>query len=237
MGIGVRVVQESPEVVSVEMSRPPDNSFTVEMCTALSELLAAPPPGAHVLRLRGEAGVFCRGRDRSTVGRQAAQATVDALTAVNRGLAETDLVTIAEVDGDAAGFGVGLACLCDVTVASERARFWFPEVAHGLAPALVLSWLPQVVGRRHAFWLTATGATLDAHSARDLGLVNLVCGPDRLPSLVDEVITGLLRHSGSVHAEIKRDLRDFDGLDSGAVAQMAMDRLLLSTVSQAEPEG
>lgn len=231
MALGVELRREHPEVLVLEMSRPPDNSFTADMCSALAEVLAAPPPGAHVLRIRGQGGVFCRGREPSADGREAAQAIVEAITAVTHGLAESDLVTVAEVDGDAAGFGVGLAALCDVTLASDRSRFWFPEVTHDLAPALVLSWLPRTVGRRQAFWLTSTGEVLDASSARELGLVNRVCSPERLRDEADSMVASLLRYRPSVHAEIKRDIRDFETLDPGAVASMATDRLLLSTVS------
>ncbi len=230
MGMGINVVQDGSEVVVVQLSRPPDNAFTLEMCAALTDVLSSPPKGAHLLRIRGEEGVFCRGREPAAGGPEAAQATVAGLTAVTRALGDSNLVTLAEVDGDAAGFGVGLAALCDVTVASERARFWFPEVAHDRAPALVLSWLPRVVGRRQAFWLTATGERLDALSARDLGLVNLVCSPERLGQQVEEIVTSLLRYQSAVHAEIKRDIRDFETLDPAAVSTMASDRLVMSTV-------
>ena len=89
-------------------------------------------------------------------------------------LRTSPLVTIAEVHGDAAGFGVGLIAACDVAVAVSDAHFWFPEVGIDLAPALVLAWLPRVVGERQAFWLTATGERVAAARAQELGLVNEV---------------------------------------------------------------
>jgi enoyl-CoA hydratase/carnithine racemase len=231
MTAGLRIHQPSSDVVEVDLVRPPDNAFTVEMCRALSELLARPPADAHVLRLRGGGEVFCRGRDRSPNGTKAARATVAALTTVTRGLSETSLVTVAEVDGDAAGFGVGLVALCDVSVASTRSRFWFPEASRGLAPALVLSWLPRLLGRRHAFWLTATGSVLDAVQAQELGLVNFVTEPGSLSGRTDEVVAALLQHPAEVHAEIKRDLWDFGEVSQGAAYRMAMDRLLLASMT------
>ncbi len=232
MGTGLRLSHDGPEVVTVVVCRPPDNFFSAAMCFELTELLLRPEDGQHVLRLRGQEGVFCRGRDRNHRGSAEARTVVAALTALVRALHETNLVTVAEVDGDAAGFGVGLAALCDVTIASERARFWFPEVTHGLAPALVLSWLPQVVGRRQAFWLTATGSVLDAEAAKQLGLVNAVCPSDSLEPAGDQVLASILRYPHPVHAEIKRDLRDFEGLGSRARDEMARDRLLLSAAAQ-----
>jgi len=70
---------------------------------------------------------------------------------MTRPLRCTRLVTVTEVRGDAAGFGVGVLAACDVAVAEAGARFFFPEVGIGLAPAVVLAWLPRVVGEREAF--------------------------------------------------------------------------------------
>ncbi len=230
MAAGINVSHDG-EVVVVTLDRPPDNAFTVEMCRTLSDLLESPPAGARLLRLRGSRGVFCRGRDQSANGAEGALATVDALAGATRGLSETSLVTVAEVEGDTAGFGVGLVAQCDVSVAASGSRFWFPEVTKGLAPALVLSWLPRVVGRRDAFWLTATGGQLTALEAKDMGLLNFVEEADGVAARVEAVMAALLRFSGEVHAEIKRDLRDFDEVGQAAAYRMARDRLLLASVT------
>ena len=155
---------------------------------------------------------------------------MEALTEATRLLSMTTLVTVAEVDGEAAGFGVGLVAQCDVAVASESSRFWFPEVTYGLAPALVLSWLPRLVGRRDAFWLTATGTVLSATEAQQLGLINFIAGPGALRSRVDEVLSQLLQFAAEVHQEIKRDLRDFAQVDQATTYRIARDRLLLTSV-------
>ena len=230
MSQGLAISQDGEGVITVDIARPPDNAFTVDMCRELAQLLASPPPGARLLRLRGQPGVFCRGREPSGPGAAAARATVEALTEATRLLAMTDLVTVAEVDGEAAGFGVGLVGQCDVAVASTRSRFWFPEVNHGLAPALVLSWLPRLIGRRQAFWLTATATPLSATEALRLGLVNSVCEPAELGARVDQMISTLLSFPAEIQAEIKRDLRDFGEVDQAVAYRMAQDRLLLASV-------
>lgn len=229
MGAELRL-DRTAEVITVSIARPPENAFTADMCSELSRLLMHPPDGCRLVVLRGEDGVFCRGRDGAPSPQEAA-ATIDALTEVTRSLRDTSLVTVAEVAGDAAGFGVGLAALCDVTAASSTSRFWFPEVHHELAPSLVLSWLPRLVGRRQAFWLTATGAVLAADEAQRLGLVNFVTETEHLDQLVAEVVQTLLKPPARVHAEIKRDLRDFDEAGASTASRMATDRLLLSTVT------
>ena len=81
---------------------------------------------------------------------------------------------IAAVNGYAMGGGCGLALSCDLALAGESARFGYPEVKHGIVAAIVMAGLVEHVGRKAAFDLVATGRTLDAHEARQLGMVNRV---------------------------------------------------------------
>lgn len=233
MAAGLSVDGAGEEMLTVRICRPPDNAFSTDMCHDLSELLMRPPEGAHLLVLEGSEGVFCRGRE-GAADIQGAAATVDALRQATQSLRHTSLVTIAKVNGDAAGFGVGLAALCDVGVASSQSRFWFPEITHDLAPSLVLSWLPRVVGRRQAFWLAATGSVLGAEEAKQLGLVNVVASSDDLEAITTSMVETLLSHSRRVHADVKRDLRDFEQASVGTAALMAIDRLLISTLTGLE---
>lgn len=234
MSEGLEISDDGGGVIRVRIRRPPDNAFTLDMCHVLSELLASPPAGARLLHLSGEPGVFCRGRDRSGPGSAAARDTVEALGAVTQGLSASSLVTVAEVDGEAAGFGVGLAVQCDITVASTSSRFWFPEATHGLAPALVLSWLPRVVGRHTAFWLAASSESVTAAEAQRLGLITFTAESANLSARVDEVVATLLRNTAAVLQEIKRDLLDFQEVGQGSAYRMATDRLVLSVLTEAE---
>jgi enoyl-CoA hydratase/carnithine racemase len=125
---------------------------------------------------------------------------------------------------------VGLAALADVSIASAAARFWFPEAEAGVAPALVLTWLPAVAGRRLAFWLTATGQALNAQEAVQCGLINQAVSPDRLPGEVSEAIGLLLRPPPKVSAEVKKDLAAFAALSTGKASDHAVDRLVLRSL-------
>ncbi|MFD0852580.1 hypothetical protein ACFQ07_10115, partial [Actinomadura adrarensis] len=50
-------------VIVAELSRPPENLFSIALCGQLADVLDDPPEGAHVLRLRATGDVFCLGRD------------------------------------------------------------------------------------------------------------------------------------------------------------------------------
>lgn len=222
-------------VVLVEVDLPPDNLYSLEVCRRLVAVLEKPPEGAHVLRLRAAGDSFCLGRERGGTTPAEVRTEAEVLVSLMRALRRTRLVTVAEVQGDAAGFGVGLAAACDVAVALESARFSFPEVGIGLAPALVLAWLPRVIGEREAFWLTATGETITAARAVELSLVNATAGSvEELRRQSDERVAALLRRSPRVHGDIKDMIRMFAEVGDDAALDVSLDRLVVGSLRRGE---
>ncbi len=222
-------------VVLVEVDLPPDNLYSLEVCRRLVEVLEKPPEGAHVLRLRAAGDSFCLGRERGGTTPAEVRTEAEVLVSLMRALRRTRLVTVAEVQGDAAGFGVGLAAACDVAVALESARFSFPEVGIGLAPALVLAWLPRVIGEREAFWLTATGESITAARAVELSLLNATAGSvEELSKQSDERVAALLRRSPRVHGDIKDMIRMFAEVGDDAALDVSLDRLVVGSLRRGE---
>jgi methylglutaconyl-CoA hydratase len=222
-------------VIRAELSRPPGNLFSIELCGRLAAVLDDPPEDAHVLRLRADGDVFCLGRERGGSTPAEVRGEAEALAGLTRSAQRTRLVTVAEVQGDAAGFGVGLVAAFDVSVATRAATFRFPEVGIGLAPALVLAWLPRVVGRREAFWLTATGQPLTAERAAELGLLNEVVDTrDALGKRVDDMVAELRSHSPRVHGDIKDMLRIFSDVGDERALDVSIDRLVVGSLRRGE---
>jgi methylglutaconyl-CoA hydratase len=224
-------------VVVAELDRGPDNLWTLADLRELEALLTDPPAGAHVLRLRSVGEAFCLGRERggTSTAPGVVRGEAETLVSVQRAMRRTRLVTVAEVQGDAAGFGVGMLAACDVAVAVADARFSFPEVGIGLAPALVLAWLPRLVGERQAFWLTATGEKISAARAQELDLLNAVVGSaDELRKDVDERVALLRARDPRVHAEIRDMLRAFSPLGDDAALDMSIDRLVVGSLRRGE---
>lgn len=220
-------------VVDAVINRGDANLLTMEICRALIQRLKAPEPEDHVLRIRADGPAFCLGRERSAETAADLRAETRTLIELNQSLSSSRLVTVAQVQGDAAGFGVGLASLCDITVAAPSAGFRFPEVDIDLAPAVVLSWLPRIVGRKEAFRLAASGRRIGAGRACELGLVNVVADSDEaLGPATDDEVTGLRKHSPRVHAEIKDFLRSQDDLTEGQAYELAIDRLVLGSMAR-----
>ncbi|MGY1602917.1 enoyl-CoA hydratase/isomerase family protein [Geodermatophilus sp. SYSU D00815] len=224
-------------VAVAELDRGPENLFTLADLRELTAYLTDPPEDAHVLRVRSVGEAFCRGRERggTSTAPGVVRGEAETLVAATRAFRGTRLVTVAEVQGDAAGFGVGVVAACDVSVAVADARFSFPEVSLGLAPALVLAWLPRVVGARQAFWLTATGEPVPAARAVELGLLNAVVGSaEELAKDVDERVAQLRARSPRVHAEIRDMLRAFAAVGDDQALDMSIDRLVVGSLRRGE---
>jgi methylglutaconyl-CoA hydratase len=224
-------------VVVAELDRGPENLFTLADLRELTALLVDPPEGAHVLRVRSVGEAFCLGRERggTSTAPGVVRGEAQTLVAATRAFRSTRLVTVAEVQGDAAGFGAGVVAACDVAVAVAGARFYFPEVGIGLAPALVLAWLPRLVGEQQAFWLTATGEKLPAARAVELGLLNAVVeSADDLAKEVDDRVARLRSGNPRVHADIKDMLRAFAAVGDDPALDMSIDRLVVGSLRRGE---
>lgn len=88
---------------------------------------------------------------------------------------------IAVINGFALGGGCELALACDFRVASEKAKFGFPEVNLGLFPGFGgTQRAPRFIGRGMASELTFTGQMIDAAEALRIGLVNHVYPGDEI---------------------------------------------------------
>jgi methylglutaconyl-CoA hydratase len=230
-------VQQEGALLRVHVDAGPGNLFTPAMTARLAALLRTPPEGVHVVHISAAGPDFCLGRAPFRAGAGPLRADVDGLIEVTEALRLCSAVTVVEVQGDAAGFGVGLVALADVAVAPAAVHLSFPEVDAGFAPALVLTWLVPLVGRRQAFWLAATGVRLPAPQAQALGLLtHVVESAAELPSAVAATIELLCSKKPAVHTDIKRMVRLYADLPEGRRAEVAADRLAFGALRRALAE-
>jgi enoyl-CoA hydratase/carnithine racemase len=86
---------------------------------------------------------------------------------------EVEVPTIAAVNGPAIGAGCDLALMCDMRIASEKAKFGETFLSVGLIPGDGGAYfLPRAVGMAKACELTFTAEVIDAKTALNIGLVN-----------------------------------------------------------------
>jgi enoyl-CoA hydratase/carnithine racemase len=134
---------------------------------------------ARCLVITGADPAFCSGDDVKQVMVAAGTDTADRLerepriTPAARALLTTDVPVVAAVNGAAVGWGMELALMADIRVASERARFGELFVKRGLCCDVAgLGRLTQLVGREAAAELLFTGRIIDADEALRLRLVS-----------------------------------------------------------------
>ena len=94
--------------------------------------------------------------------------------------------TIAAVQGSCVAAGLMLACMCDLIVAADDAKFSNPVLRMtGVGVELLVE--PWELGIRKAKEFLLTGDKIDAQEAWRLGLVNRVVPRDSLASAVQEL--------------------------------------------------
>ncbi len=97
---------------------------------------------------------------------------------------------IAAVNGFALGGGCELALMCDLIIASDKAKFGQPEIKLGVTPGMGGSIrLTKAIGKAKAMDLILTGRMIDAVEADRIGLVSRVVPDNELM----EVATGVAK--------------------------------------------
>ncbi|UCF82295.1 MAG: enoyl-CoA hydratase/isomerase family protein [Desulfobacteraceae bacterium] len=140
--------------------------------------------------LTGAGRAFCAGEDlkESSAGKSfdTWMEETDGLQEVQRMIMRLGKPLIAAVQGYALGGGCEFAMSCDIRIATEDAKFGFPETEVGLTVTTAgTKLLTQIVGLGKAKELVFTGEFLDAHEALRIGLVNRVVPAERL---IDEAV-------------------------------------------------
>lgn len=133
-----------------------------------------------------------------------------------------DVPTIAAVNGPAIGAGCDLACMCDLRVASEKARFGETFVSLGIIPGDGGAYfLPRVVGFSKALELAFTCRVIDAAEALRIGLVNEVVPEDRLLDRAMEVAREIAKHPARTLRIAKRLFYSAQGMNLETVLEMS----------------
>jgi 2-(1,2-epoxy-1,2-dihydrophenyl)acetyl-CoA isomerase len=175
------ILERHGAVGLLQLNRPEArNALSAEMKSELESsiltLLADTTVRAVVLTGSGKA--FCSGTDLNSWAERSTAYTRERLRRAHTwiaALAKSDVPLIVAVNGVAAGAGFGLACLGDLVLASNDARFQagFPRV--GAAPDYGIGWtLPRIVGLNRAKDILLTNRAVTAAEALTIGLVSRV---------------------------------------------------------------
>ncbi len=235
-------LDRSSGVLTVTLDRPEvrnalNGELVDELCDAIGWSDA--DERVRVVLLRGAGKDFCAGADLQALlelgeaGVSEQMEDADAIRDLFLIVRRVGLPVIAAVHGNALAGGCGLATACDVVLASDEARFGYPEVNIGFVPAMVMTMLRRAVGEKRAFDLIATGRKIDAEEAANYGLVQHVYPKKEFDDRVDQYAAKLAEKSATALALSKRllyrtELHSFEasiraGAELNVLARMTDD--------------
>lgn len=174
---------------------------------------------------------FCAGSDvHALAGRDAlSEVFARGLLSIANKLEQSTKPVIAAINGYAFGGGMELALGCDIRIASENARFAFPETGLGIIPgAGGTQRLARMIGVGRAKEMILAGRHLNAKEAQEFGLVMKVVPQEQLMEETKKLAQIMLEKAPLATAMAKRAIRasmdmnlqdglDMEGLMAGVI--------------------
>lgn len=216
----VHSAADGADVGVLTLHRPDQrNALTHAMYAAIESTVRAVHEGSiRCLVITGTDPAFCSGDDVRQVmggGEQGRTPTTVAsnrrprLTPAAEALLFCDVPIIAAINGPAVGWGMELALMADIRIASERARLGELFVKRGLVSDVPgIGRLAHIVGRETAAELLFTGEIIDAERAAALRLVSRVVPHDMLMGTTMDLARRIASNPPLAVRRIKQGLRE-----------------------------
>jgi enoyl-CoA hydratase len=189
--------QKDADVTTVTLNRPDIGNRQDDGSLAeLTAILDNAAKDSRLILFKGAGEDFCLGREamgkpgpvlEAYKMRERADTIFDLYDAFRR----SRVPIVGVIQGRAAGLGCALAALCDITLASDKARFQLPEMAHNIMPTIAMSALVDRVPRKAATYLIYSTQEIDAHKALMFGIVSDVVPAAELESTVGNLVERL----------------------------------------------
>ena len=211
-------------IATMRLNRPATRNAiaTVADCDAVVAALreAQANPDLQCLILTGAGTAFCAGGDlkalASTDGigpkarpEQTRQNYERGVQQMIRALWDCELPMIAALNGPAMGLGLDIACLCDLRISVQGARFASSFVKLGIIPGDGGAWiLPRAVGQARAAEMILTGDAITADEALACGSVSRVVSADELLTTARQLADRITANPAPATRLAKRLLRE-----------------------------
>jgi methylglutaconyl-CoA hydratase len=190
----LRVSRDERGVVALTLNRPEKrNAMTAAMIAELTDF-AAKANADDTIRaivLSGNGPLFCAGGDLSWMmaqieaDRETRMREARKLAHMLRALNELRAPLIGKIHGAAFGGGIGLACVCDVAIASDETKFGFTETKLGIIPATIAPYVLARMGEGSARLVFMSARIFQSEEARHLGLIKAAVAASELDAAVE----------------------------------------------------
>ncbi len=197
----------------------------------------------RVVVLTGQGASFCAGGDLkwmqdqmagdAAMKRAAAQSIAAMLGAINT----LPQPVIGRVQGNAFGGGVGMACVCDIAVAVEGAKFGLTETKLGLIPATIGPYVLARMGEAKARRVFMSSRVFDAFEAVELGIVAKAVPADALDAAVEAEVAPYLACAPGAVAAAKAFARSLGPTIDESTVTRSIDALIAQWEGEEAKEG
>ena len=120
-----------------------------------------------------------------------------------------EIPMIAAINGHAIGLGLDLACVCDIRIAADTAKFASSFIKLGIVPGDGGAWiLPRAIGLAKASELILTGDTYDGAAALAMGLISKLVPANQLLGEAQAVAARIVVNPPKTLRLAKRLLRE-----------------------------
>lgn len=185
------------DVTTITLNRPEiGNRVSDPMAGQLADRIDSAAKESRLILIQGAGEEFCLGREAMGQREPNTEAYVlrgksDVIFNCYDAFRRSQVPVIGVVQGRAVGFGCALAALCDMTIASDKARFQLPEMAHHIMPTIAMSALVDRVPRKALLYLVYSTDEIDAHQALSFGLVSNVVPSNKLEAAVHHLVEAM----------------------------------------------
>jgi len=205
-------------VAEVEIHRPPNNFFDVQLIRDLADAFNAldEDSACRVSVLCAEGKSFCAGANfsnRAATGVEPGTTKRNPLYSEAVRLFDCKKPMVAAVQGPAIGGGFGLALVADFRVVCPEARFAANFVKIGIHPGFGLTHtLPRLIGVQKANLMFLTGRRITGQEALSWGLADVLVEAGRLRTSAIELAAEIAENAPlavvSTRGTVRRGLAD-----------------------------
>jgi enoyl-CoA hydratase len=229
------IKERAGDITTIILNRPEvGNRQTDTTWAQLTEMLETAAKESRLILFKGAGDDFCLGREAMTQPTPALEAYAlrersETIFNLYGAFRNSKAPIIGVVQGRAVGLGCALAALCDITVASEKARFQLPELGHNIMPTIAMSALIDRVPRKAVTYLVYSTEEIDADKALAFGLVSNVVPASDLEAAVSALVDRLKKAPLAALLAVKEYARSAFGMSTQGANDFA--RNLHATVN------
>ena len=207
---------EPEDVINFEEASKLINDDRDVRCVILTGAGKAFSAGGNVKNMQNKSGNFSGSsvglRDRYKKG----------IHKIIKAIWNIEVPVIAAINGPAIGLGNDVACLADIRISSDNAKFGVTFLKIGLIPGDGGAWLlPKIIGMSRASELLFSAKLIEPKTAKEWGLISDFYKSDDLLKEANEIASSIIKQPPDALRMSKKLLREGMGASFDNILEMS----------------